>query len=562
MHLPHESATHAASLEEIRQALRSVLESKTFRQAPSLARLLQYLCTKALLADPQDVTEYTIAVDVFGKALDFKESKDSTVRVEVHRLRRRLTQFYNREGAGGRVRIVIAPGKYFPEFQVSEPVLNGAQPLSNDGADGTELTAPEEAPVAIEPDGVDLPPGADEIRPGPDSDEEPPEKPSPTSRGSRLILHGRRRIWLAASVAAMLAVGALGVGIWRSVKRGAMTDDQPQRWSRSAGRSSGSAGPATVPVRIMSGYSGTPHTDPSGFVWGEDRYFDGGRSWQPPTRGVYIARTNDPTLFRQGRTGEFAYHIPLPPGIYELHLYFVEARLSLEPGGGENLGTFSLDINGKREFPFLDVDSNAMGPNIADEVVLKDVQPMGDGKLHLSFQSVKGVPFVSGIEILPGLPHKQRPLRMVAQERPFVDHLGQLWRPDNYYINGRALRRDATVADTRDHGLFAGERYGHFNYALPVDARSTYTLKLYFAETYFGPQMAGWGGVGSRVFNVICNGMLLLDHFDVFSEAGSQRALVRTFRHLKPSAQGKLVLTFEPVMNYALISAIEVLDES
>jgi len=54
----------------------------------------------------------------------------------------------------------------------------------------------------------------------------------------------------------------------------------------------------------------------------------------------------------------------------------------------------------------------------------------------------------------------------------------------------------------------------------------------------------------------------LLDNFDIYKEAGSLHALSKTFYHLKPTAEGKLDLTFEPIANYATVSGIEVLDES
>ncbi len=38
--------------------------------------------------------------------------------------------------------------------------------------------------------------------------------------------------------------------------------------------------------------------------------------------------------------------------------------------------------------------------------------------------------------------------------------------------------------------------------------------------------------------------------------------VLKTFHNLKPTAQGKLNLDFEPISNYATVSAIEVLDES
>lgn len=45
-------------------------------------------------------------------------------------------------------------------------------------------------------------------------------------------------------------------------------------------------------------------------------------------------------------------------------------------------------------------------------------------------------------------------------------------------------------------------------------------------------------------------------------EAGSGHPVTKTFYRLKPTAQGKLNLTFEPVTNYATASAIELIDES
>jgi hypothetical protein len=118
------------------------------------------------------------------------------------------------------------------------------------------------------------------------------------------------------------------------------------------------------------------------------------------------------------------------------------------------------------------------------------------------------------------------------------------------------------VSGTSDPGIYGAERYGHFTYALPVDPRDRYTVVLHFAEFYFGSTASGSGGTGDRVFRVLCNGATLLDNFDIFKEAGSLRPLTKTFYHLKPTAQGKLNLTFEPVVNYATISGIEVFDES
>jgi len=94
-----------------------------------------------------------------------------------------------------------------------------------------------------------------------------------------------------------------------------------------------------------------------------------------------------------------------------------------------------------------------------------------------------------------------------------------------------------------------------------------YALTLRFTESNFGVDNIGSptyasGGVGSRVFDVYCNGVALLKNFDIFKEAGGpNRALAKTFHGLKPNAQGKLVLTFVSVVDYAVVAAIEVQEE-
>jgi hypothetical protein len=108
------------SLSEVREELRSVLASSRFRNSPRLASLLRYICTTALVEEAEQITEYTIALDVLGKTENFKEGKDAIVRVEVHRLRKRLAEFYEDEGNSHQVRIAIPTGKYAPQFRIQD----------------------------------------------------------------------------------------------------------------------------------------------------------------------------------------------------------------------------------------------------------------------------------------------------------------------------------------------------------------------------------------------------------------------------------------------------------
>jgi hypothetical protein len=45
-------------------------------------------------------------------------------------------------------------------------------------------------------------------------------------------------------------------------------------------------------------------------------------------------------------------------------------------------------------------------------------------------------------------------------------------------------------------------------------------------------------------------------------EAGSGRALIKTYNGLRPNAQGKLIISFVPDVNYASVDAIEVEEDA
>ena len=93
------------SISEVRGELQSILNSRGFRQSQRLGELLRYVCTKAIFDGEEQISEYTIALDVLGKAEDFKESKDAIVRVELHRLRKKLAELL----------------KYFDSLPIDDP---------------------------------------------------------------------------------------------------------------------------------------------------------------------------------------------------------------------------------------------------------------------------------------------------------------------------------------------------------------------------------------------------------------------------------------------------------
>ena len=103
-----------------REALGRLLASGAFSRAPNLEKILVYLCEKHFAGDSQQVKEFHLATEVLGRPGSFDPKKDSIVRVELHRLRKRLKDYYEKTPAEP-IRILLPEKTYAPEFQVLLP---------------------------------------------------------------------------------------------------------------------------------------------------------------------------------------------------------------------------------------------------------------------------------------------------------------------------------------------------------------------------------------------------------------------------------------------------------
>jgi hypothetical protein len=206
----------------------------------------------------------------------------------------------------------------------------------------------------------------------------------------------------------------------------------------------------------------------------------------------------------------------------------------------------------------MDVVDDAGGDDIATTKIFTGVSPASDGTIHVDFTDPQS--FVNAIEILQAPSHGMLPARIVVGHSAYLDSNGNVWTPDRYFFGGRLSSFGGDLSKVPDGRLYEWHRFGHFHYVVPVATGTTYTVRLYFMEHWFGVQNGGIGGVGSRVFDVSCNGSMLLKGFDIFREAGS-KPVVKTFQHIEPTPQGKIELYFTPNANYPSISAIEVIPE-
>ncbi len=494
----------------------AVLQSGTFQRAPLLENFFRYICEQYFEGQGCQIKEYSIAVEALGRSPAFDPKKDSIVRVEAHRLRKRLQEYYEGAGKSHAIHILIPNGQYAPQFVPGEPT--------------SEFTQVELLPPSV-------------------ADTSAVRIPASTA--------GRKPWHLIAIVAALVLVVSFLVasGTLSHLRNRRAATSVNEHWTGAA------SGPVPMEFRMIAGYHGSPVTDGNGHTWNPDAYYSGGQS-VPIAANRSIEGQQEPRWLKAQRTGAFQYDIPLRQGTYELHLYFTETEYGLgnPRGGGDGTRLFDVSINGANRIGGLDPLAEAGGPNRLYARVLKDVGPASDGKLHLKFQPSTAPAFLNAIEILSSAPGQVRPVRIVTQPSPVTDSEGHVWSADQYFIGGTLVFRKDSVSNLQGKVLYQGERYGNFAYRIPL-APGKYRLTLHFAETWFGTPESRLPALDSRLFNVFANGVALLRSFEVARAAGGiYRGVEKVFDNVEPNAQGVLVLEFVPLKNYAEVNAIEIVE--
>jgi hypothetical protein len=99
---PHSPATPPEEL------LTQIVESDAFRSAPMMRTLLGYLWANR----GKPVSEYAVAIDALGRPASFDPKIDSTVRVQISRLRAKLKEFYEEKGEPFPLKLSIPLGQH------------------------------------------------------------------------------------------------------------------------------------------------------------------------------------------------------------------------------------------------------------------------------------------------------------------------------------------------------------------------------------------------------------------------------------------------------------------
>jgi len=150
--------------------------------------------------------------------------------------------------------------------------------------------------------------------------------------------------------------------------------------------------------------------------------------------------------------------------------------------------------------------------------------------------------------------------RLNAGGPDYTDIDGNLWSSDaGYYNDGGSFTSTAAIANTENDTLYQSERFiesstQNLVYTLPVDP-GTYRVRLHFAEIWSGAQ-----NPGVRIFDVLVNGNIVLNDFDIAAVAGFRTATVHTYD--LQVLDGDIVIEFAKVAQNPKISAIEVVQLS
>ena len=105
---------------DVRLQLDRILASEGFANADRMARFLRYVVDRALAGEGDQIKEYVVGVEVFGRSADYDPRVDSLVRVEARRLRTKLDEYYAGPGRDDPIVIELRRGTYVPQFHARD----------------------------------------------------------------------------------------------------------------------------------------------------------------------------------------------------------------------------------------------------------------------------------------------------------------------------------------------------------------------------------------------------------------------------------------------------------
>lgn len=311
----------------------------------------------------------------------------------------------------------------------------------------------------------------------------------------------------------------------------------------------------------VGGFDGNPYQ--------VDNRFQGGKTWRFPERS--FINTEDPEVYKDVRysTSEFSYFLPAPIGNYNLKLRFAEG----DPGWlGQS--SFSVSVNGSTVLNNFDIGTSAGGVYVALDKTFPVTVSNGSG-VNVTFRNQSGGrAMVSALELSPGsaptptptptpqptpLPQGVRRFGINSGAGVYTSPItGDVFLADTAFNGGGRTwtwtRNFTTIPGTREQpNLYTSVRFTHSNFSYNLGGEDGgYVVRLRFFE---GDESFA----GKSPFTVSINGIKVLEHFDVATQAGGPYKVIDKdfFVNARNGDGVTIKFTDETREGRAMVSAIE-----
>lgn len=107
---------------EAREQIQRLIDSDVFRPSETHRRLLRYLAEKSLAGEADQLKEYTVGTEAVGKPSSYNPQVDSTVRLQIAKLRQRISEYYRTVGQEDAIQIEFPKGHFKLVFKKCDPV--------------------------------------------------------------------------------------------------------------------------------------------------------------------------------------------------------------------------------------------------------------------------------------------------------------------------------------------------------------------------------------------------------------------------------------------------------
>jgi hypothetical protein len=107
----------------VQDQIQRILRSEEFRTSESLRRLLIYLAEKSASGEADQLKEYIIAIDGLGKPSSYDPQHSSAVRIQIGRLRQKLSEYYRDQGKADPIVVELPKGRFRLTYQQRQPTI-------------------------------------------------------------------------------------------------------------------------------------------------------------------------------------------------------------------------------------------------------------------------------------------------------------------------------------------------------------------------------------------------------------------------------------------------------